>query len=102
MEWVVIWIIGMLVTGAIADGKGRHGGLWALAALVFTPLLAIVVLALPSLKGEKEREAASSGRSKESRICPSCAEVVRREARTCKHCGKDLPPAPPVRPWYQF
>lgn len=99
MEWVVIWIIGALVAGVIGDRKGRHGGLWALGALLFSPLMALVVLALPSLKGKQERAAAERGSSKEFRICPSCAELVRREAQVCKHCGKPLPPPPPVRNW---
>lgn len=102
MEWVMIWIIGMLVTGALADARGRHGGLWALAALFFTPLLALVVLALPSRKADKERRAAERNRSREHRICPSCAEMVRREALTCRHCGAAMPPAPPIRRWWSL
>ncbi len=27
------------------------------------------------------------------RTCPACAEQVRAEAKVCKHCGRDLPPA---------
>jgi len=26
------------------------------------------------------------------RICPSCAESVKAEAKVCRHCGRDLPP----------
>lgn len=25
-----------------------------------------------------------------SRVCPKCAERVRREAKRCKHCGADI------------
>ena len=25
------------------------------------------------------------------RQCPSCAEMVKREAIVCRHCGRDLP-----------
>jgi ribosomal protein L32 len=100
MEWVVIWVIGAIVAGVIGDRKGRHGGLWALAALFLSPLVVLIVLALPSLKGKQERRAAESGRSKHLRVCPACAEVVRREALVCKHCGKDLPPAPPVKGFF--
>lgn len=101
MTWLVIWIVGMLLTGAIADAKGRSALLWALAALIFTPLLALVVLALPSQVGANERRAAERGRSREHRICPECAELVRREAGTCRFCGAELPALPRQRTWWQ-
>lgn len=29
----------------------------------------------------------------ELRKCPYCAEMVRVEAKVCKHCGREIPPA---------
>jgi hypothetical protein len=36
-----------------------------------------------------EREKLASG---DSRKCPFCAEIVKREAVVCRYCGRDLPP----------
>ena len=32
----------------------------------------------------------------EKRKCPFCAEFVKREARVCRYCQRDLPAAPPI------
>lgn len=32
--------------------------------------------------------------SDDTRKCPFCAEMVKEEAKICKHCGKELPPVP--------
>jgi hypothetical protein len=34
----------------------------------------------------------------EERKCPFCAEMVRREAKVCRFCGRDLPPEDVVPP----
>jgi hypothetical protein len=31
--------------------------------------------------------------ARESKKCPFCAELVKKEAKVCKHCGRDLPGA---------
>lgn len=37
------------------------------------------------------RNASATGPSTDTRKCPFCAELVKREAKICKHCGKELP-----------
>jgi hypothetical protein len=48
-------------------------------------LVAVVIV----LIADTVRRAIRSSRLKR---CPSCAELVRREAILCKHCGRDIQP----------
>jgi hypothetical protein len=78
LGWLVL--LGLaIVVGIAASVRGRNGVGWFFLAVVITPLIAgLLVLVLPD--------------ANYSRKCPFCAELVRREAVVCKHCGRDLPP----------
>ncbi len=38
---------------------------------------------------EKEAKAKKK-EEKASKECPFCAELIKKEAKVCKHCGKDI------------
>jgi hypothetical protein len=84
-----VWLGLAIVVGIAAAHRGRNGARWLLLAVLLTPLIAgLLVLALP----DPDRERQQQEFLKNSRKCPLCAELVRREAIVCKHCGRDLPP----------
>ena len=88
MEVVVIWLGLSVLAGVIAARKGRSGiGFFLLAALL-SPLIGIIAaLIANSDAAVMERRRLESG---QERKCPHCAELVRIDARVCKHCGRDL------------
>lgn len=79
------WIIFALAIGVYASGKnvpyGFFGGF--LISLVFSPIIGFVVIAFSK---PSEKRLLRQGFKK----CPACFELVRQEARKCKHCGEDL------------
>lgn len=69
----IIWLAGCFTAGIWADKKGRSGGGWFLFSLFLSPLIALAIVASLDAKNKKK--------------CPKCAEAVKIEAITCKHCS---------------
>lgn len=102
MELAVFWVLASIVVGVIAKSRGRVGFAWFVLALVITPLLAgILVLALKP-DGSHLAAAVPAGGLAETVTdkthgrCPDCRELVRLDARKCKHCGSALVPKVPA------
>jgi hypothetical protein len=78
------WVfISSIVGKLIGDRKGR-GGAGLLFGALLGPIGWLIILLGPDLKAEQE--------AAQLRKCPFCAELVQREAKVCKHCGKDITP----------
>ncbi|HEY5468317.1 MAG TPA: leucine-rich repeat protein [Coriobacteriia bacterium] len=78
-----------LIPANIAKSKGRSFGLWWFYGWTLFLVALIHSLLLPTNDSLAEAQALSSG---ESRKCPQCAELIRRDARVCRFCGYDLTP----------
>jgi hypothetical protein len=87
---VILWIALSIGVGMWAGGRGRGPVVWTLISLALSPLLGFILVALIG-KDEKKAEAVAI-EGGDVRKCPMCAELVKREAIKCKHCGAELPP----------
>lgn len=89
MELFVFWILLSIIVGVAASSRGRSGFGWFLLSLFLTPvLMLILVLVLP------RRGLSADAPSPDTHIkCPDCAELIKKEARVCKHCGCRLAPS---------
>jgi hypothetical protein len=90
MELVVVWFVLSFVVGIAAARANRSSGGWALLALIISPLLAGLALALVGAS-PAPTSVDASGPDTHVR-CPDCRELVRKDARKCKHCGSSLTP----------
>jgi len=74
---------------AIAKRKGYPigvgGGLGCLLGL-----FGILIMALLPQRAVAAKSDAAPGPGPDERRCPHCAEIIRVEAKVCKHCGRDI------------
>jgi Na+/H+-dicarboxylate symporter len=84
----VIWLIFAVLVGVYASSKGRSGvGFFFIAALL-SPLIGFIIAAIVQpIRANTEAKALESGDVKK---CPNCAELVKAEAKLCKHCHSEL------------
>ena len=91
MEWLFIWPISafmIAIVAMIAHGKGYSALGWVLYGLLIWPIALVHILIKPDLKAAQQAVARErAGRSP----CPFCAEPVKRQAKVCPHCQRDLP-----------
>ena len=89
MEIFIWWVLLSILAGWIAGSKGRNGFGTFLLSIFLSPLIGIIV----ALVLEREKEIDPNAPTAETHVkCPDCAELVKREAKVCKHCGCKLVP----------
>lgn len=94
MEWLAFWIIACVIVGIVAGSNGRSGFGYFVLSLFISPVLGgLLVLGLgKSAAATAGADAEGKPTPKTHVRCPDCRELVRMDARKCKHCGTALPP----------
>lgn len=87
MIYLIIWIVCGIIAGAVYSNRGRSGISGFLIGVLLGPLG--IILALVSKPNTQELESRSLA-SGDLKKCPNCAELVRGDARVCKHCGREF------------
>jgi hypothetical protein len=89
MALVAFWFLCGLVTAVMASNKGKDGFGWFVIGVLLGPFGIILAAATPADSKGLEHIQLAQG---DSRKCPVCAELVKREAIKCRFCGTDLEP----------
>ena len=82
----IVWIVCSVAAGIVGANKGRTGTGWT-RGIILGPLGLLIIAILPTNQAGADAAAIASGGM---RKCPYCAELVKKEAKICKHCGKEF------------
>jgi hypothetical protein len=96
MEIILFWFLVSIAIGVWASNKGRSGFGWFVLAVIISPILAAIFLAVSKDLSKPALSPATATNDTPTTsthvTCPDCAEYVRKQARVCKHCGCKLTP----------
>ncbi|MFA7287211.1 MAG: GlsB/YeaQ/YmgE family stress response membrane protein [Patescibacteria group bacterium] len=94
MEIMIFWIVCAILAGAIGAMKNRTP-LGIILGVLLGFIGVLIILFVPKSGLAQTNTVGSNAPnptdSTDTRKCPFCAEVVRIEAKICKHCRSDLP-----------
>jgi len=90
MEWLILWIGLSVIAAVIAANKGRSAIGFFFLAILLSPIIGILAAFIVQPNTARIEDDKLAGG--ETRRCQHCAEIVRSEARICKHCGRELVP----------
>jgi hypothetical protein len=82
-----VWLICGILGAVICEQKGRSAYLGLFLGWLLGPIGVIICAVLSKEDRVLEERALRSGKM---RKCPHCAELVKREAKVCRHCGREL------------
>lgn len=99
MAYLLGWLILSIIVGVAASGRGRRGFAWFLLSALISPLFSsILLLVLPKVGAAAVlRDDPGEVITPETHVrCPDCRELVRADAKKCKHCLSALVPQHPA------
>jgi hypothetical protein len=91
--WIIFWFSAVLVGGIVGSNKGKTGKGIILSVLLSWLGVIIIAVLQPSSEFISQKQKSDESELLQNgaiKKCPHCGELIRNEAKVCKHCGRDL------------
>lgn len=85
---LVVWFLLCLLVGSWAGKKGHSVVGYFFLAFFLSPLIGLIVVAI--LDTDSKSIESEQLQHRQAKRCPHCAEIIKMDARVCKHCGRDV------------
>ena len=86
-------LISAVFCGGVAVSKGRSFFAWFLLGAILPVVSLLALIAVPNLNHERERKRlarANAAAERDTKVCPACAERIKKAAKFCRYCGADV------------
>lgn len=96
-HYILIGIAAGFIASVLAEVYRRDATFWFWVCFIFPfAILALLILGEDKevLQQEKlkQQEELKQKQANEYIECPYCAELIKKKAKVCKHCGRDVIP----------
>lgn len=102
LHYLLTGLVAGFIASILAGKYGRNATSWFWFCLIFPPAILILLVEgenteffqQEELKRQQEKEYEERKRQEANEYteCPYCAELVKKKAKVCKHCGRDIVP----------
>lgn len=92
----IFWFVCGLVGAAITENRGHGAGLGFFLGALFGPLGILIAAVLAVQPVSQTVNPQLQATNQDRRPCPYCAEMILREAKVCRFCGRDIEPLPAI------
>lgn len=89
----IIWFMCGMIGAAIMSARSHSSATGFVLGVIFGPL-GVLIASVLALQPAQAANTAEMMGQQDRRPCPHCAEMIMRDAKVCRFCGREVEPLP--------
>jgi hypothetical protein len=90
MELFIFWVVCGIASSFVASAKNRSALNWFFIGMLLGPIGLLMIGFVPATTPPTPEKTTFSFSSAGMKICPYCAEEIKKDAIVCRYCRKDV------------